>query len=315
MHAGASMTAPDLLNIQFRLLVEAIADYAIFLLDPDGIVLTWNAGAERMMAYSKDEIVGQHLSRFYVPEETEPGGPQALLETAALHGRAEDEGWRCRQDGSRFWAVESITALRDASGTLLGFGEVTRDMTARHAGEDRLRYLADHDALTGAYNRGRFEQELAREMAQARRYGRLSTLLVVDLDNFKPINDTLGHRAGDQVLKETATILQRRLRRTDIIARLGGDEFGALLLEVDSHAGEVLAQSVASAVEAHEFTLADVPIHITASVGAVSIDPEAHQTLPEIFSAADAAMYAAKTAGGGQAALAADGDSRLSGTA
>src|SRR3989475_1454424 len=114
---------------RFRLLVESVKDYAIFLLDVDGRVSSWNVGAERIKGYRADEIIGQHFSRFYPPETA--GRCAEELEIAAKEGRFEDEGWRVRKDGSRFWANVIITAVHDETGKLIGFGKVTRDSTER----------------------------------------------------------------------------------------------------------------------------------------------------------------------------------------
>jgi PAS domain S-box-containing protein len=124
---------------RFRLLVESVRDYAIFMLDPDGVVLTWNPGAERFKGYRADEIIGQHFSRFYPPEMLERGLPVHDLEVAKSTGVFEDEGWRVRKDGSRFWAHVVITAIRNAHGELLGFAKVTRDLTRQRAHEEDLR--------------------------------------------------------------------------------------------------------------------------------------------------------------------------------
>jgi len=124
---------------RFRLLVESVKDYAIFMLDPQGHVLTWNAGAERLKGYSADDIIGQHFSRFYPPETLQAGLPARELEVAEATGTFEDEGWRVRKDGSLFWANVVVTALRDAAGTLVGFAKVTRDLTHRRDHEESLR--------------------------------------------------------------------------------------------------------------------------------------------------------------------------------
>ena len=123
----------------FRLLVERVQDYAIFKLDGAGRVSTWNAGAEHIKGYRAEEIVGRHFSVFYPPEAVDAGKPARLLALAARDGRVEDEGWRVRKDGSRFWADVSITALRDSEGAVIGFAKVTRDLTARKEAEDALR--------------------------------------------------------------------------------------------------------------------------------------------------------------------------------
>lgn len=121
-----------------RLMVEGIRDYAIFMLDADGIVVSWNPSAERMKGYRAEEICGQHFSRFYLAEDVKAGKPAEELRVAAAVGWVEDEGWRVRQDGSRFWASVVITALRDRAGQLRGFAKVTRDVTERKRLEERL---------------------------------------------------------------------------------------------------------------------------------------------------------------------------------
>jgi PAS domain S-box-containing protein len=123
---------------RFRLLVEAVQDYAIFMLDPQGNVSSWNKGAERLKGYRAAEIIGRHFSAFYPEEDLRSGKPQWELTVAAKDGRFEDEGWRLRKDGSRFWANVIITAVRDGSGKLLGFGKVTRDFTERMKTEQAL---------------------------------------------------------------------------------------------------------------------------------------------------------------------------------
>jgi len=122
-----------------RLLVESVQDYAIFALDRDGRILSWNAGAERFKGYTADEVLGRHFSIFYPRERIAERFPEYELEQATEHGRFEDEGWRIRKDGTRFWANVVITALRDGHHQLLGFAKVTRDLTARRAAEEALR--------------------------------------------------------------------------------------------------------------------------------------------------------------------------------
>ncbi|TLY71908.1 MAG: PAS domain S-box protein, partial [Gammaproteobacteria bacterium] len=127
---------------RFRLFVESVRDYAIFMLDPAGRIATWNAGAERIKGYRAAEIIGQHMSRFYSPEDVELDLPARLLKRAQAEGRVEAEGWRVRADGSRFWGHVVITAVRDEHGNLQGFGKVTHDLTERKQGEEALGALA-----------------------------------------------------------------------------------------------------------------------------------------------------------------------------
>jgi PAS domain S-box-containing protein len=129
---------------RFKLLVESVRDYAIFMLDPEGHIVSWNAGAERIKGYTEDEIVGRHFSAFYPPEDVESGKPERELVLARQFGRIEDEGWRVRKDGSVFWANVVITALHDSTGSLRGFAKVTRDLTERLAREEAERRAVLH---------------------------------------------------------------------------------------------------------------------------------------------------------------------------
>ena len=138
---GEAQRAANQINTseeRFRLLVESVKDYAIFLLDPAGHVTSWNQGAERIKGYRADEILGRHFSSFYSTEDILAGRPARGLSTAEREGRYEDEGWRVRKDGTRFWASVVITALRDETGRIRGFAKVTRDLTERKRIEDQL---------------------------------------------------------------------------------------------------------------------------------------------------------------------------------
>jgi PAS domain S-box-containing protein len=123
---------------RFRVLVQGVSDYAIYMLNPDGIITNWNTGAARIKGYASTEIVGEHFSRFYTPEDVEAGVPVRALETARVQGRYEAEGWRRRKDGTCFWAAVVIDAIRDEQGELLGFAKVTRDLSERKAAADQL---------------------------------------------------------------------------------------------------------------------------------------------------------------------------------
>lgn len=131
---------------RFRVLVEEVKDYAIFMLDPSGHIQSWNEGAHKIKGYRAEEIIGEHFSRFYTPEEIERGKPDEELRIAAAKGRWEEEGWRIRKDGSRFWASVVITALRNREGGLLGFTKVTRDITERKKAEEVQSRLAAAEA-------------------------------------------------------------------------------------------------------------------------------------------------------------------------
>jgi PAS domain S-box-containing protein len=131
---------------RLQLLVHAVVDYALYLLNPEGFIVSWNTGARRLKGYENTEILGQHFSRFFTPEDQRRGLPGTVLETAAKEGRLESEGWRVRKDGSRFWALAVVDAVRDENGELLGFVKITRDMTERREAletEQRFRQLVE----------------------------------------------------------------------------------------------------------------------------------------------------------------------------
>lgn len=133
---------------RYRRLIESVMDYAIFQLDPSGVIATWNPGAERIKGYKADEIIGQHFSRFYTEEDRNNGVPGAALRTASEKGKFESEGWRVRKDGTRFWALVVIDAIRDDAGQLIGFAKVTRDITERHQAQELLKKTQEQLAVS-----------------------------------------------------------------------------------------------------------------------------------------------------------------------
>jgi PAS domain S-box-containing protein len=161
---------PSLSWDDYRLLIESVEDYAIFMLDTDGRVATWNLGAEKIKGYTASEIVGRHFSAFYPDEDRSAGKPERALEAVRTVGRYEDEGWRVRKDGSRFWANVVMTALRDPDGRLRGFGKVTRDLTSRRQAEQTelalMREQAARLAAEATENRLRDSEERYRTLSQ-----------------------------------------------------------------------------------------------------------------------------------------------------
>src|SRR5262249_39439685 len=133
-------------EMRFRLVVEGTKGYAIYMLDPNGTIASWNDGAQRMKGYEAGEIIGRHFSCFYEAEAIAQGKPQRNLEIAVKEGRVEDQGWRLRKDGSRFYANVAISALRDDTGELIGFSKVTRDITEQKHAEESLHVYANQRA-------------------------------------------------------------------------------------------------------------------------------------------------------------------------
>lgn len=161
------LTLADLTEtLAFRLLVESVKDYAIVMIDPEGRVVTWNQGAERIKGYQRSEILGRHISSFYTPEDLTAGRPERTLQAALADGRREDLEWRVRKDGSRFWATITTTSIRDHDGRLRGFSQVTRDLTERRQAEETLRSLSQRLLMAQEEERRRIARELHDEIGQ-----------------------------------------------------------------------------------------------------------------------------------------------------
>ena len=181
---------------RFRLLVEGVRDYAIFMLDPTGHIVSWNSGAQLIKGYAPHEIIGRHFSIFYPPEDIRDGKPERELRIATTEGRYEEEGWRLRKDGSRFWANVLITALFDEHGQLQGFAKVTRDMTERKKAEEQREQLREHEQQLLHEREARAQMEAAEQM-------RDSFLTVLAHELRTPLTSLLGN----------AQILLRRAQR------------------------------------------------------------------------------------------------------
>jgi len=181
---------------RFRLMVESVVDYAIFMLDPGGHVASWNPGAERIKGYSPADIIGEHFSRFYPPEEIANGKPQWALEVAAREGRFEEEGWRLRKDGTPFWASVVISAVRDGDGALLGFAKVTRDLTERKRVEAEL-VRAKDEAERANDSKSQFLANMSHELRTP-----LNSLLILA----RLLADNVGRNLNDKQVRFAQTI-------------------------------------------------------------------------------------------------------------
>jgi diguanylate cyclase (GGDEF)-like protein len=212
------------------------------------------------------------------------------------------EAWRIRKDGTRFWGNTVAAALPDFEGKASGYVLVTRDLTERKQMEDRLVALSITDPLTGALNRRAGESRLEEAFRGWRRYGRTFSLLMIDCDRFKRINDTLGHEAGDQVLIALVRICRESLRPVDVLFRWGGEEFLVLLPEVSRDIALAVAERLRLAVEAARIDYADHAITITVSVG-VSVVKATATSVDDVVRQADRAVYAAKADGRNQVVI------------
>ncbi|WP_370640970.1 MULTISPECIES: putative bifunctional diguanylate cyclase/phosphodiesterase [unclassified Pantoea] len=420
-------------DVMYRMLVQGVVDYAIYMLKPDGTVANWNAGAQRAKGYRAEEIVGQHFSVFYGASDRLAQTPDANLGIASKTGRFEDEGWRYRKDGSAFWAHVVIDAIRDENGKMIGFAKITRDVTERRENEQqllrardlaqaqsarmaeissfletiisnipscvivedaisreillvndkaeqlfgmhkslimhkrphecmspelsdyfnsladialrnegihtreqllvtaagerilqtrattisgrdirqnyvmlmvedvtdqreadaRIHHMAHHDNLTSLPNRMLFRQKLSEAL---RAENQLSATLCLDLDNFKNVNDVLGHQIGDELLRAVAKRLRGSLRDQDTLARIGGDEFAVVLPNMqDAQEAAAIAQRLIAAIQP-PINVEGHSLSVGLSVG-IALTSQATNTPEHMLRCADMALYEAKRNG------------------
>ncbi|WLS78542.1 EAL domain-containing protein [Erwinia pyri] len=420
----------------FRLLVEGVTDYAIYMLDPKGMVVNWNAGAHRAKGYTADEIVGKHFSCFYSAQDRLARLPETNLKLAETTGRFNDQGWRYRKDGSAFWAHVVIDAIRNEKGQLLGYAKITRDctevreyeqqilrakdlaeqnstkmaslskfldtiianipslvivedvvsreillinnkaeqllglsqnqvngkklvecltpemgeyfaqlssaaqrneglhkneqllntrggeriisasasiirgndarnnyvlliaddVTDQRAADARIHHMAHHDNLTSLPNRVLFSQRLNEALRQDREMGKLTATLGLDLDNFKNVNDALGHQVGDDLLRAVASRLRGVLRDVDTLARNGGDEFSIVLPSLSHQKeAEAVARRLIEVIRA-PFNVDGHNLSVGLSIG-IAIGGRELTTPEQLLRCADMALYEAKRNG------------------
>jgi diguanylate cyclase (GGDEF)-like protein/PAS domain S-box-containing protein len=260
----------------------------------DGYFKRVNPAWERVLGFSSQELMSRPFVDFVHPLDRE--------RTVARYARLVDEkeagtmsfvNRYLTKDGSFRWLEWTSQAVPDEQ---LVFASA-RDITQRKELEEELQRLAQHDSLTGLYNRRRFEEELDHHLDHVQRHGSGGAVFILDLDNFKSINDNYGHAAGDAALQIVAQVLTETLRGTDICGRLGGDEFGIILPETDAAGAEIVASKLVETVRERERNLAS-EAKPAASVGIAIYHAEPSLSRVDILAAADRAMYEAKRAGG-----------------
>jgi diguanylate cyclase (GGDEF)-like protein/PAS domain S-box-containing protein len=301
--------APDILLRQIYLNVR---DFAIFTISPHGMVTSWNIGAQLIFGFTPEEIIGKSIDAIFTGEDIAQAHPEFERRTAAQCGRATDYRWHVRKDGSRFWADGVLTPIPSPSAPLqplppsapspkgedqpIGFLKILRDVTDRKLAQDEIHRLASIDVLTGLANRAAFDAHRSEMVALAGRTGQLLLLLMIDLDQFKEVNDLLGHHAGDMLLQQAAQRIRRISRESDFVARIGGDEFAMLQLYAPSPAaGGALAEKLLEALQ-QPFLIGEREIRISASIG-IAVCPTDATSPDNLLKKADLAMYHAKNAG------------------
>ncbi len=290
---------------ELRILVETVREYALFAVPSNGCVAGWNAGAQALFGYDAGEIVGKPFSILYSPEDIRDDAASHEIARAIASGFSADESWLVRKDGTHFFASGRLTRVSSEHETPWerGFVKVAYNITDRKTSEEAMRHLAMHDSLTGLPNRPLFIERLRAEIVRSKRKRASAyAVLFLDVDDFKLINDSLGHSIADRLLVALASRLAATVREADTIARIGGDEFAILLVDV---AGAAEVRSLVDRVERaldDPFRIDDIEVFVTMSVGA-AIDTTKYTEPEEALRDADIAMYVAKSSGRGQYAI------------
>ncbi len=280
-------------------LVTGITDYALLPLDDRGQALGWNPGVARLTGFDAQATLGQPFAMFYPPDSMPARRVPDRLHEADASGWSLDEGWRLRADGSRFWGSCLIAPLPAADGPTPGghaYSLIIRDITARREVHEALRQSVSCDHLTGVANRRAFFEAAETELQRWQRSPQPLSLVIVDADHFKTINDRHGHAAGDAVLRHLAAGLSASFRAMDLVARIGGEEFAVLLPDAGLDGAAAVAARLCKHIAAQTVEVDGKPIRYTVSVGVATMAADTG-TLAELMKRADAAMYQAKALG------------------
>jgi diguanylate cyclase (GGDEF)-like protein/PAS domain S-box-containing protein len=255
-----------------------------------------NRAGRKMLSIGEDEQIGRRsVLDFY------PAWAASTIEQRALPSSLENGSWQgetalLTRDGKEIPVSQVILAHRASDGSPQFYSTIARDISERKEFESKLIRLASHDALTDLFNRRRFEEEIGEELARVKRFKSQAAVLFVDLDGFKYLNDSLGHRTGDEVLVQVAQVLRGQLRETDILSRLGSDEFGMLLTQSNAADAESTAARILAAVQDHKMIAHGQVMSVTASAG-IAVAPDHGTTVEQLLAHADMAMYQAKEEG------------------
>ena len=266
--------------------------------DRDFKLVRWSPQAEKIFGWGDEEVRGMPLIDNALVHEADREAARAQIARLTGGGEPRATGLtrNYRKDGETIWCEWYHSALLDDHGAIVSILSFVQDVSSRVQAEERLQYLATRDALTGLPNRLLLHERLVQAIAQARRTGRRVGVLFIDLDRFKNVNDTLGHRIGDELLKAVTQALSGALRETDLLARLGGDEF--MVIVEDFEESQVLgriAQKLCDAV-AHPIKVEDHDIYVTSSIG-IAVYPDDSDDPDELLKHADVAMYRSKELG------------------
>lgn len=286
------------LEQQMQAVDGAIRDYATFTVDVHGKIDSWSTSAARVHQWSAADAIGQSLAMCAPASPGADSHVQQTLSLAARNGWCEEEGLRVRRDASTFWASTIVTALKSQDGTANGYVVVTHDLSERKKLEQSLteEQASSTDYLTGVSTRRGFFDVASAEIARARRYSHPLTMLLVDPDNLRQLNDTHGTEFGDECLRALAWVCRQESRTTDVVGRVGGEEFAVLLPSTELSGGLVLAERIRERMARHVFAGDNREVTCTVCVGVVELSDDA-PSVDGMLTLGDTAVQRAKQAG------------------
>jgi diguanylate cyclase (GGDEF)-like protein/PAS domain S-box-containing protein len=296
----------------FNAIFTGITDYAMVSVNEQGCVDDWNESIQRVTGFTREGAIGQPYSLFYPEGAITCDGLIDHLHEADDDGWSQDEGWRMKADGSQFWGSGMMVPLHEHPGRAVdglrplvdghpSYCLILRDITDKRAASELQRKAIWSDQLTGIANRRAFFEAAELEIERGKRSPRDLSLIMIDLDHFKQVNDTFGHPAGDAVLRHLAALMMLTFRLVDVVARIGGEEFAVLLPSTALDDAVAVAERLRRAVESKPVVVDGTPIRYTLSAGVAAMNSSL-TGLDALIKQADLALFAAKEAGRNQVA-------------
>ncbi len=283
----------------FSAIVTGVNDFALFSLNECGRIDSWNVSAVRQTGYPAEEVLGHDLETLVEARVAQPGLIAEQVAAAAQEGWSLREARLVRRDGQRYWCQILVAAVEGAQGDIQGYSVVMRDVTERRMTTEEFRRLVTTDHLTGAANRAHFFEQAGIALDRSERSGQPLSVVMLDVDHFKSVNDGFGHAAGDAVLQALVRQCRACLDEVAILARLGGEEFAVLLPGTDLGKAALVAERMRFSVA----TLDGLPVNVTISLGCAQMDKRI-DSIDALLRQADEALYRAKRAGRDQVVVA-----------
>ena len=277
-------------------MVRFVSRFGIYWLDRSGVIRSWNLGAQNITGFDPAEIIGKPFSALFSERALQEGVPQKALALAHTNRHHRDEQSRRHFNGSELFVFSTLDSLRAESGEVTGYVDVFLDVTEQKARDAVLYRQATRDPLTGCSNRGHFIEVATQEIERARRFSEPLSVLLLDIDHFKNINDTYGHEIGDQAIMLLSRTCAEFVRKIDTVGRIGGEEFAVLLPRANKEPAYEMAQRLRQKIAEQHILLPQRNLGYTVSIGVASLRSYTRD-FAELLRNADTALYKAKRLG------------------